>query len=173
MLVTSCATADDRGARKTKTRAHAKRAVFADCLARILFGATDTTGSTLADEPSGGSQTGAAGGFRSLRGAQFVTIVRALPVTCRLRPSRAALRRYLAHACICANGKGMKTISVSTTATAVTVTWSDLGISSASQITGIWGNFINGASNVTSDLECKETRPLFGPRHNVVGTGCR
>jgi hypothetical protein len=32
------------------------------------------------------------------------------------------------------------------------VTWSDLGISGASQITGIWGNFINGTSDVTSDL---------------------
>jgi hypothetical protein len=48
--------------------------------------------------------------------------------------------------------KGMKTISVSTTAAAVTVTWSDLGISDATQLTGIWGNFINGASDVTSDL---------------------
>ena len=48
--------------------------------------------------------------------------------------------------------KGVKTISVGTTATAVTVTWSDLGISGASQITGIWGNFINGTSDVISDL---------------------
>jgi hypothetical protein len=46
----------------------------------------------------------------------------------------------------------MKTISVGTTAATVTVTWSDLGISDATQITGIWGNFINGASDVTSDL---------------------
>ncbi|HEX7501204.1 MAG TPA: hypothetical protein VF524_13010, partial [Polyangia bacterium] len=48
--------------------------------------------------------------------------------------------------------KGKKEISVGTTATAVTITWSQLGITDASQITAIWGNFINGSSGVTVDL---------------------
>jgi hypothetical protein len=48
--------------------------------------------------------------------------------------------------------KGEKKVSVPTTPTAVSVTWSDLGISDASQIATIWGYFVNGSSDVTVDL---------------------
>jgi hypothetical protein len=48
--------------------------------------------------------------------------------------------------------KGKVEVSVPTTATAVPVTWSQLGISDASRITGIWGYFLNGASSVSVDL---------------------
>jgi hypothetical protein len=48
--------------------------------------------------------------------------------------------------------KGEKKISVPTTPTPVSVTWSDLGISDASRIATIWGYFVNGSSDVTVDL---------------------
>jgi hypothetical protein len=48
--------------------------------------------------------------------------------------------------------KGKKEVSVGTTATAVAITWSDLGVSGASQVKTIWGSFVNGSSDVTVDL---------------------
>ena len=57
-------------------------------------------------------------------------------------------------------GKGEKKISVSETATEVTLTWSDLGISDALQIKGIWGYFVNGEADVTVDLVIDK----FGPQ---------
>jgi hypothetical protein len=49
-------------------------------------------------------------------------------------------------------GHGQTDISVPTTATAVAITWSQLGLTNASKITGIAGVFRNGASAVTVDL---------------------
>jgi hypothetical protein len=49
-------------------------------------------------------------------------------------------------------GHGQTDILVPTTATAVAIIWSQLGITNASKITGITGVFRNGASAVTVDL---------------------
>ncbi len=48
--------------------------------------------------------------------------------------------------------KGEIKVSVPTTAAAVPVTWSQLGITDTSQITGIWGYFVTGTSAYTVDL---------------------
>ena len=48
--------------------------------------------------------------------------------------------------------KGHTEIAVAKTATTLHVTWAQLGITSPAQITGIWGYFISGTSNVTNDL---------------------
>lgn len=48
--------------------------------------------------------------------------------------------------------KGKVEVSVPTSASAVTISWSDLGISDASRMASIWGYFVNGESDVTVDL---------------------
>jgi hypothetical protein len=49
-------------------------------------------------------------------------------------------------------GKGKIEVDVPTSASAIDITWSDLGTSDASRIKGIWGYFLNGTSDVTVDL---------------------
>jgi hypothetical protein len=48
--------------------------------------------------------------------------------------------------------QGSLEITVGTAAAATTVTWTQLGITDASQITGIWGSLVNGDADVTVDL---------------------
>jgi hypothetical protein len=48
--------------------------------------------------------------------------------------------------------QGHVEIPVTTRATTVTVSWAQIGITSAAVVTGISGNFINGANSVTDDL---------------------
>ena len=50
------------------------------------------------------------------------------------------------------NSKAQTEIAVTRTPTTVPVTWTQLKIASAAQITEIWGYFISGASSVTNDL---------------------